>query len=290
VHDVLAIVVWTLLAGIAMPVGAAVASMERIRPLWLEEEFRHFVTAFGGGVLLSAVGLVLVPEGAKHLSVFAVAVCFMLGGVCFLALDVFLVSTRHPAAQAAAMLADFIPEALALGAVFISKPVLAPLLAAMICLQNLPEGFNAYRELAASADYRAGRIILLFLFLALIGPVFGLVGYFWLSSHEALLAGVMIFSGGGILYLVFQDIAPQAKLEKHWAPPLGAVLGFLLGVVAQMVVASNEREKRAEINPHTVVVSMGRENSNGVTAAPSGKGSVGDPRLTFDSKRPLLRQ
>lgn len=41
--------------------------------------------------------------------------------------------------------------------------------------------------------------------------------------------------GGGILYLVFQDIAPQAKLSRHWGPPLGAVLGFALGLIAELV-------------------------------------------------------
>lgn len=47
------------------------------------------------------------------------------------------------------------------------------------------------------------------------------------------LAGAAI-PAGGILYLVFQDIAPQARLEKHWAPSLGAVAGFLLGVLGHM--------------------------------------------------------
>ena len=37
---------------------------------------------------------------------------------------------------------------------------------------------------------------------------------------------------------MLQDIAPQAKLEKHWAPTLGSVAGFLLGVVGHMMVGS----------------------------------------------------
>jgi ZIP family zinc transporter len=43
----------------------------------------------------------------------------------------------------------------------------------------------------------------------------------------------MTFAGGGILYLVFQDIAPQAKLQRHWIPALGAVIGFLFGVMGK---------------------------------------------------------
>ena len=46
----------------------------------------------------------------------------------------------------------------------------------------------------------------------------------------------MLFAGGGILYLTFQDIAPQSRREQHWGPPLGAVLGFALAVMAEMVL------------------------------------------------------
>jgi len=46
----------------------------------------------------------------------------------------------------------------------------------------------------------------------------------------------MLFCAGGILYLTFQDIAPQAKLERAWAPPLGAVVGFLIGLTGYMLI------------------------------------------------------
>ena len=234
--ELVTIGLWTTIAGIAMPVGAALASIERIRPAWLEEDVRHFVTAFGGGILLAAVALVLVPEGVAKMSVGGKVLWMTLGGLAFMGVDIWLKAADRPAAQAAAMLADFVPEALALGAVFTTDPSLAPLLAVMICLQNLPEGFNAFRELSASSDHRPRTIVLSFVGLAMLGPVFGFLGYFFLSSHETALAAIMLFSAGGILYLIFQDIAPQVKLEKHWVPPLGAVFGFLLGLVSQMTL------------------------------------------------------
>lgn len=43
----------------------------------------------------------------------------------------------------------------------------------------------------------------------------------------------MAFSAGGILYIIFQDLAPQIRLENSWIPPLGAVLGFLIGLVGK---------------------------------------------------------
>jgi ZIP family zinc transporter len=38
----------------------------------------------------------------------------------------------------------------------------------------------------------------------------------------------MLLASGGILYLIFQDIAPQVILRKHRGPPLAAILSFAL--------------------------------------------------------------
>ncbi len=225
----------TLLAGMAMPAGALVAYFERIRPDWLETELRHAVIAFGGGALVSAVALVLVPEGMSGLPPWMVGVSFAGGGLAFMGLDVLLDSIKSPASQLAAMLSDFIPEALALGATFAAGSGAGVLLAGLIALQNVPEGVNAYRELVSSTALAPRRIIVAFFAMALLGPVAGLTGYFWLSAHTAVVSCIMLFAAGGILYLVFQDIAPQARLSHHWGPPLGAVAGFLLGILGKMI-------------------------------------------------------
>ena len=64
--------------------GGLLARIERIRPLWLENEFRHSVIAFGGGALIAAVALVLVPEGMMQLgSPWASVSLFLAGGLLF---------------------------------------------------------------------------------------------------------------------------------------------------------------------------------------------------------------
>ncbi|TWT77429.1 zinc transporter ZupT [Posidoniimonas polymericola] len=234
----LEVVLLTLMAGAAMPIGAAIAMVERIHPQWLENELRHTVIAFGGGALLSAVALVLVPEGSRDLHPAGVAVCFAGGGVAFMALDLLLFKINTPATQLAAMLSDFIPEAMALGASFALGENTGPLLAGLIALQNLPEGFNSYRELVDSTDWQGRRLVAAFAAMALVGPAAGMVGYHLLSDSPRVVSGVMLFAAGGILYLTFQDIAPQARLENRWAPSLGAVAGFLLGLIGEMLVSA----------------------------------------------------
>ena len=92
------------------------------------------------------------------------------------------------------------------------------------------------RELTNSKIFEGSQIILAFSLMALLGPASGLAGYFWLASYPGLLGAMMLFASGGILYLVFQDIAPDSKMEQRWTPALGAVAGFLLGMIGNMLV------------------------------------------------------
>ncbi len=232
----IAVALLTLFAGIAMPVGAAIAGVEHIRPRWLETEVRHSVIAFGGGALLAAVALVLVPEGMENLGPLTIVLCFTGGGVTFMALDIYLAYRATPASQLVAMIADFIPEALALGATFVVSRTSGILLAGIIALQNLPEGFNACRELLKAAHYSLPQVVGLFALMALLGPIAGLTGHFLLSDFPRIVSAIMLFAAGGILYLIFQDIAPQSTLRQHWAPPLGAAAGFLLGILGKITV------------------------------------------------------
>jgi ZIP family zinc transporter len=234
----LTVIISTLLAGLAMPLGALIAYYEKIASEWLEQELRHTVMAFGGGALLSAVALVLVPEGIENLTILPACTWLIVGGLSFMALDIYLKKIDTPASQLAAMLSDFIPESIALGAAFATGSSNAFLLAGLIALQNLPEGFSAYRELNASSAYRPKKIIIMFTLMALLGPIAAVSGFLWLSESPQIIAAVMLFASGGILYSIFQDLAPQVKLEKHWAPPMGAVLGFTLGMLGLMLTTS----------------------------------------------------
>jgi ZIP family zinc transporter len=137
------------------------------------------------------------------------------------------------------MLLDFVPESVAMGGMFALGSPSAPLLALLIGLQNLPEGFNAYSELLGIANYRVRRTLYLMLVLTLAGPVAGVLGWSIAAGFPALVGAIMLFSSGGILYLLFQDIAPQSRLERHWAPTLGAVLGFCFAMLAEMLVAGH---------------------------------------------------
>lgn len=126
-----------------------------------------------------------------------------------------------------------------MGGMFAFGSPLAPLLALLIGMQNLPEGFNAYREILAVARYRRRRTLYLMSVMTLAGPVAGALGWFVAARSPAFVGATMLFASGGILYLLFQDIAPQSRLERHWAPTLGAVIGFCFAMLAEMLVTGH---------------------------------------------------
>ena len=230
-----AIVLMAWLAGAGAFAGGLLARFEGTPETPLKREWVHAVTAFGGGILAAAVAFALLPLGMAVLSPALLAAAFCAGGAGFCALDAWLARRVGPRAQFAALLADFVPEAVSMGALFAHDPRLGALLAAFIALQNLPEGFNAYRERVGTGA-RPRRALRALLIVSLLGPAAALAGHLLLQEREALTATLMAFAGGGLLYLLFQDIAPKSIMRRHWTPPLGAVLGFALGMLGKQLL------------------------------------------------------
>ncbi|WP_373097813.1 ZIP family metal transporter [Zhongshania sp.] len=229
------IVLFTAGAGACIPLGGYIASHTHIRQQWLEQEFRHAVIALGAGILLGAVAMVLVPEALQYLGYAPWATLLLLaGGLLFYGLERYLDIHRHSAPQFTGMLLDFLPESLALGGLAAAGADATLLLAVLIGLQNFPEGFNAYQELR-SASYPAKKVLLVMLALVPLGPAFGVTGYYFLGDLPQVLGAILLIASGGILYLIFQDIAPQVPLRKHRGPPLAAVFGFALAMLGSML-------------------------------------------------------
>jgi ZIP family zinc transporter len=127
-----------------------------------------------------------------------------------------------------------VPEAVALGAVFAHEPRLGLLLAVFIGLQNLPESFNSYIDLRKR--FSPNGCLMILLPLSFSGIVAALLGNLFLGDKPTLIASLMVFAAGGIVYLTFQDIAPMSKMKNRWGPALGGTCGFLVGMVGHAVI------------------------------------------------------
>ncbi|MFC2069162.1 ZIP family metal transporter [Chloroflexota bacterium] len=234
--DIIQIVLYSFASGAAVILGGFLAKLKIIPENELGREISHGVIAFGGGVLVAAVAFVLTPKGIQILSLPILTSVFMLGGACFLFLDRFIAQHGGRAAQLMAMLMDFIPEAIALGAIFSTDRQTGLLLALFIGMQNLPESYNSFGDLRRSG-FSPNRALLILIPFSLAGVVASISGYLLLAGQQQLVASLMVFSAGAILYLVFQDIAPMAKLKNHWTPATGASLGFMLGMMGEKILS-----------------------------------------------------
>ncbi len=224
-------------AGITVFLGGILANLfnHHVKESPVKYEIVHTLMSFGAGIILSAIALVLIPKGMEELELFPMAFSFLIGAVLFMCIDQYLAKKGGQTATLLAMMMDFVPESIALGAVFAIEPEMATLLAVFIGLQNLPEAFNAFRDLAQSG-FKAKKILIIFFFLSFLGIIGALIGHYFLSQHPDLTAHLMVFASGGILYLLIQDIIPESKLEKNYLTSLGASLGFLVGIIGEKMV------------------------------------------------------
>jgi ZIP family zinc transporter len=97
-------------AGACIPAGGFIASFQHFHPDWLELEFRHFIIALGGGILLGAVALVLVPERISGMNGSMVFILIVLAGsFSFFLIERVLGLRRRETPQLMGMLLDYVP-------------------------------------------------------------------------------------------------------------------------------------------------------------------------------------
>ena len=235
-EDIYKIILYSAFSGITVFIGGLLSKFfgSDIKSGDRAELF-HFITAFGGGILLAAIALVLVPRGMEDLSLPLLIIAFVTGALIIFFVDRKLQRSGNTLSQLMAMLLDFIPEAIALGAIFAIDPKTGILLAIFIGLQNLPESFNSFQDLKTNG-FSDNKSLIIFFFLSFSGVLGALAGHFFLRDLPQVTAFLMVFSSGGILYLIFQDIAPNVKLKKSWLPALGANLGFLIGMIGEKLI------------------------------------------------------
>lgn len=236
-QDFIRIVLYSGFSGITVFIGGVLSYLfnKKVNVPETKSEVNHFIVAFGGGILISAIALVLIPHGMENLSLLALIIAFLGGGIIFYAVDEKLKSSGSKMSQILAMMLDFFPEAIALGAVFATDQKTGILLAFFIGFQNLPEAFNSFQDLKTSG-FSERKSLLILLFLSFAGIIGALIGHFFLQEQPQITSVLMVFASGGILYLIFQDIAPNVKLKNSGIPAIGAVLGFLIGIIGEKLI------------------------------------------------------
>lgn len=231
------LILYSWIAGIAVLLGGLLAHsvVAHVRSGVIKQYIIHAFLALGSGILLSAVALVLIPRGMQDLKLLPLLVSFIAGLIVFSLLDQYLSNKGGKVGTLLAMLMDFVPEAIALGALFAVDNQLAILLAVFIGMQNIPEAFSAYLDLLAS-NLKPKFILTVFFLLSFVGIIAAIIGKIFLSDAPLFTAALMVFASGGILYILFNDLAPVIKYKKSMLPAQFAALGFMIGMIGGKVI------------------------------------------------------
>lgn len=216
---------------------------------------------FASGVMIAAsVWSLLIPsiedaqEGYGILNWLPAALGFLIGGVFLVLLDK-AVPHFHSATNAEegphtslkkstklflAVMIHNIPEGLAVGFAFgaalagqgSAGYISALGLALGIGIQNLPEGAAVSLPMKVSTGSRL-KAFLYGMGSGAVEPVSAIIGLVLASALSVIQPWLLAFAAGAMVFVVAEDLIPEAKLEEH--PHLGT-WGVMLGFAVMMVL------------------------------------------------------
>jgi ZIP family zinc transporter len=228
-----------LVAGAMLLVGAAIAWFVRV-----PRGVVAGVTAFGAGVLISALAYELVAEASADGGLLPTVVGFALGALIYVGADA-LIDARgrrrgEPersggTALLVGALVDGIPESVVLGtSVAVTGGLSLPIVAA-IAISNLPEGLGSaagMKEAGRSARYVFG----VWGCVVAVSALAAVLGYLLLRDAPAeLTAFITTIAAGGMLAMVCNAMIPTAFARNHAVTGLLATLGFLVAFTLSQI-------------------------------------------------------
>lgn len=241
---------WGLLVAASLVAGAMAAAWVR-----LPGRFAALVTAFGGGLLLAAVALELVPEADAQAGRSWTAIGLLIGAVAYVGADAWIsrdrgtsemrrfgraaaAGMRMPAhsaeaargeAIAAGIVVDGIPESLALGLMAAEGGSGFALLVAVV-VGNVSESYGAAQPIIVGHGRSFAVRLLTGIGLALGAST--VVGAAAGASAPAVVIGTaQAVAAGAVLAVVSISIFPYAFEEASRRVAVVATLGFVLGYV-----------------------------------------------------------
>ena len=234
----------------SLVVGAGAAALLR-----LPSRVAAGLTAFGGGILLAAVALELVPDADRGAGPALTAAGLLAGTLVYVAADAWLnrdpgMKTMRRAGHAAGagepmdmpedaetargesiavgIFVDGVPESVALGLTVAEGEVGLALLAGIL-LGNVVEAYGAGQPIIAGGHTRRFAVVLLTLigFALAFATVLG--GTVLAAASPALIGTAEAIAAGAVLAVVSIAIVPHAYKEVSGMVAAATVLGFIAG-------------------------------------------------------------
>jgi zinc transporter, ZIP family len=240
---------WGLVIGGSLVLGAVSAALLR-----LPERVAATLTAFGGGILLAAIALELVPEADREAGGALTAAGLLAGTLVYVAADWWLgrdaqmMAVRRSGHAAAAgrpmamgsseamrgesiavgLFVDGVPESIALGLTIAEGEIGVALLAGVL-VGNVVEAYGATQPIIVGGRTRRFAITLLTAigFALAFATVLG--GTVLADASGELVGTAQAVAGGAVLAVVSIAIVPHAFSEVNRLVATATVAGFIAG-------------------------------------------------------------
>jgi zinc transporter, ZIP family len=240
---------WGAVIGASLVLGAVAAALLR-----LPERVAATLTAFGGGILLAAIALELVPEADRSAGEALTAAGLLAGTLIYVSADWWLgrdqdmmamrraghqaaagrPMTMHPSEAmrgesiAAGIFVDGVPESIALGLTIAEGEIGVALLAGVL-IGNVVEAYGAAQPIIAGGHTRRFAITLLTTigFALAFATVLG--GTVLADASGELVGTAQAVAGGAVLAVVSIAIVPHAFSEVNRLVATAMVVGFMAG-------------------------------------------------------------
>jgi len=228
----------------------------------INEKFRTLFLGFAAGVMIAAsIWSLILPsieqsESWGSLSFIPAVIGFMIGGLFLVVIDKLIPHIHTSNNQEEGLKNHFkkttklflavtihnIPEGLAVGFAFGAAALVgsteaflsALALAIGLGIQNFPEG--AALSLPMEAETKNKHKAFLFgAASGIVEPIAAVVGYFLATTLSVLQPWLLSFAAGAMIFVVVEDLIPEAKLDEHshlgtWAVMVGFVVMMILDI------------------------------------------------------------
>jgi len=222
---------WGLLAESSLVLGAILSFTG-----WIRDQPLRLVTAFGAGVLISAVAYDLVGEAVlKAATGASVAAGFVVGSLTFYGVTSLIRRWSSSRSEGTGIFIgatlDGIPTAVVIGVSLLAGGGVSVAVLIAILISNLPEGLSSSTELAAAGHGR-GQIIGAWIVVVVLGGLVAAISFGALGgAGDDVIAFVEAFAAGAILTMLADDMIPTAYKAGDKLPGVATAAGFAVAAL-----------------------------------------------------------